>query len=128
MGFRDGRSDLALDFYDSREDYLKDLAQAYHDTIQHFYDLGACYVQLDDTTWVFLIPKLNETSGEELDGYRAQAQEIVDTINKALTGLPEDLTLQRISVEGTSSQPTFTKVAMMSLQSTWDNSIMIFSS
>ncbi len=40
-----------------------------------------------------MIPKLNETSGEELDGYRAQAQEIVDTINKALTGLPEDLTL-----------------------------------
>ncbi|MGX7775860.1 vitamin B12 independent methionine synthase [Streptococcus pluranimalium] len=93
MVFRDGRSDLALDFYDSREDYLKDLAQAYHDTIQHFYDLGARYVQLDDTTWAFLIAKLNETSGEELDGYRAQAQEIVDTINKTLTGLPEDLTL-----------------------------------
>ena len=27
------------------------LAKAYHDTIQHFYDLGARYVRLDDTTW-----------------------------------------------------------------------------
>ena len=25
--------------------------QRHHDTIQHFYDLGTRYVQLDDTTW-----------------------------------------------------------------------------
>ena len=60
MLFRDGRSDRALEFYDSWEAYLDDLAQAYHDTLQHYYDLGSRYVQLDDTTWAFLISKLNE--------------------------------------------------------------------
>ncbi|EQC63435.1 5-methyltetrahydropteroyltriglutamate--homocysteine methyltransferase [Streptococcus sp. HSISS1] len=52
---RDHRSDLYADYYDSWTDFLDDLAKAYHDTIQHFYDLGARYVQLDDTTWGYLI-------------------------------------------------------------------------
>ena len=52
---RDHRSDLYADYYDSWTDFLDALAKAYHDTIQHFYDLGARYVQLDDTTWGYLI-------------------------------------------------------------------------
>lgn len=59
---RDHRSDLYADYYDSwtdfldaLTDFLDALAKAYHDTIQHFYDLGARYVRLDDTTWGYLI-------------------------------------------------------------------------
>lgn len=55
---RDHRSDLYADYYDSWTDFLDALAKAYHDTIQHFYDLGARYVQLDDTTWGYLFNSL----------------------------------------------------------------------
>lgn len=48
--FRDNRSDNWNKFYDNRRNYLNDLATAYHQTIQHFYDLGCRYLQIDDTT------------------------------------------------------------------------------
>lgn len=90
--FRDGRSDRALAFYDTWEAYLDDLAQAYHDTLQHYYDLGSRYVQLDDTTWAFLISKLNEFKNDSAERakYEKIATDSVYVINKALDGLPED--------------------------------------
>ncbi|GAJ25300.1 methionine synthase [Liquorilactobacillus sucicola DSM 21376 = JCM 15457] len=95
MLFRDNRSDKWQDFYEQREDYLHDLAKAYHETIQHFYDLGARYVQIDDTTWAFLISKLNETKNDpkEYSKYETLAKEAVAVINELLTGLPTDLTV-----------------------------------
>ncbi|HEY0221277.1 vitamin B12 independent methionine synthase [Lactovum miscens] len=87
---RDGRSDLWEDFYPTWEAFLDDLAQTYHDTIQHFYELGARYVQLDDTTWAYLIARLID-SPEKHKFYEKQAEDIVYVVNKALAGLPEDL-------------------------------------
>ncbi|MGV3028020.1 vitamin B12 independent methionine synthase [Streptococcus hyovaginalis] len=92
---RDHRSDLYADYYDSWQAFLDGLAQAYHDTIQHFYDLGARYVQLDDTTWAYLIQQL-ETYQNEPDKRRPFeeiAEDDVYVINKVLEGLPEDLTI-----------------------------------
>ena len=67
---RDHRSDLYADYYDSWTDFLDDLAKAYHDTIQHFYDLGARYVQLDDTTWGYLIQQfLSPNTNKRTDQY-----------------------------------------------------------
>lgn len=93
--FRDNRSDFALDFYETWQDYLDGLAQTYHDTIQHFYNLGARYVQLDDTTWAFLIQQLRESKNDaaEQAKYIKLAQDAVYLINKSLENLPEDLTL-----------------------------------
>jgi len=63
---RDHRSDLYADYYDSWTDFLDALAKAYHDTIQHFYDLGARYVRLDDTTWGYWIQQFeNEKNNPE---------------------------------------------------------------
>lgn len=99
---RDHRSDLYADYYDSwtdfldaLTDFLDALAKAYHDTIQHFYDLGARYVRLDDTTWGYLIQQFeNEKNNPEKTAELAKiAEDDVYTINKALEGLPEDLTL-----------------------------------
>lgn len=64
MLFRDNRSDNWHQFYETWDAYLDDLAQAYHQTIQHFYDLGCRYLQLDDTTWAFLISQLNATADQ----------------------------------------------------------------
>ena len=92
---RDHRSDLYADYYDSWTDFLDALAKAYHDTIQHFYDLGARYVQLDDTTWGYLIQQFeNEKNNPEKTAELAKiAEDDVYTINNAFEGLPEDLTL-----------------------------------
>nr|WP_054756307.1 vitamin B12 independent methionine synthase [Liquorilactobacillus satsumensis] len=95
MLFRDNRSDNWPHFYEQRSAYLHDLATAYRQTILHFYELGARYLQIDDTTWAFLISKLNESKHQpqEYAKYVTLAQESVAVINELLTGLPADLTV-----------------------------------
>lgn len=93
--FRDNRSDRALEFYATWDEYLDDLAKAYHDTVLHFYALGARYIQFDDTTWAFLISKLNEFKDdvEARAPYVKIARDSVRVINKAIADLPADLTI-----------------------------------
>ncbi|CAJ1225534.1 hypothetical protein LZY01_20750 [Levilactobacillus zymae] len=95
MLFRDNRSDNWSQFYDSWDQYLDDLSKAYHETIEHFYALGCRYLQLDDTTWAFLISKLNETADDATAHakYVKLAEDAVRVINQLLAGLPEDLTV-----------------------------------
>ncbi len=95
MLFRDNRSDNWPEFYASFDDYLADLATAYHQTILHFYELGCRYIQLDDTTWAFLISKLNETTkdSDEHQKYLKIAEASVKVINDLLADLPNDLTV-----------------------------------
>ena len=95
MLFRDNRSDRWNEFYETWDAYLADVAQAYHDTALHFYDLGCRYLQIDDTTWAFLISKLNETKdqADEHAKYVKLAEDGVRVINAFLKGLPEDLTV-----------------------------------
>ena len=92
---RDHRSDRYADYYEDWQAFLDGLAQAYHDTIQHFYDLGARYVQLDDTTWAFLIQQLEtfKDDPEKRASFERLAEDDVYVINKLMEGLPEDLTL-----------------------------------
>lgn len=93
--FRDNRSDNWSKFYDNWDDYLADVAKAYHETIQHFYDLGCRYLQQDDTTWAFLISKLNATKDQpdEHAKYVKLCEDAVKLINQELKGLPDDLTI-----------------------------------
>ncbi len=93
--FRDNRSDNWRRFYDNWDDYLTDIATAYRKTILHFYELGAHYIQLDDTTWAFLISKLNDTKNdpENHQKYEKIANDSIQVINNILKGLPEDLTV-----------------------------------
>ena len=87
--FRDNRSDHWADFYESWEAYIDDLALAYRETLLHFYALGARYIQLDDTTWAFLIAKLS--THEDDEKYSAIARDSATLINKVLADLPADL-------------------------------------
>lgn len=92
--FRDHRDDEAINFYHSRADFLNDLAAAYRETIRHFYDLGCRYLQLDDTTWAFLINQIirAKDAGEKAK-YEQLSEDAVTVINEALKGRPEDLTI-----------------------------------
>lgn len=95
MLFRYNRSDNWPKFYDTWDQYLADVAKAYHETILHFYELGARYIQLDDTTWAFLISKLHETA-DDPDAhakYIKLAEDSVKVINQLLEDLPADLTV-----------------------------------
>ena len=95
MLFRDNRSDNWPKFYDTWDQYLADVAKAYHEIILHFYELGARYIQLDDTTWAFLISKLHETA-DDPDAhakYIKLAEDSVKVINQLLEDLPADLTV-----------------------------------
>ncbi|KST78938.1 vitamin B12 independent methionine synthase [Lactococcus lactis subsp. lactis] len=87
---RDGRSDRWPEFYGSWEEFLDDLAQAYHETLLHFYELGAHYIQLDDTTWAYLIARLLDDP-ENHEKYVKMCEDIVYLVNKLLKDLPEDL-------------------------------------
>mgnify|MGYP003365103734 CR=1 FL=1 len=93
--FRDNRSDNWHQFYETWDGYLADLAAAYHQTILHFYELGARYVQLDDTTWAYLISQLDATKNQpdEQAKYTKIAEDSVRVINELLKDLPEDLTV-----------------------------------
>lgn len=95
MLFRDNRSDNWPKFYDKREDYLSDLAKAYRLTIKHFADLGCKYLQIDDTTWAFLISKLNETKDNpsEHAKYVHLAEDAVTVLKGALEDRPKGLTI-----------------------------------
>lgn len=81
------------DVYADWDAYLSDLATAYHRTIQHFYDLGCRYLQLDDTNWAYLLSQLNATAADPQAQarYRQQAQDAVHLINTVLADLPADL-------------------------------------
>ncbi|QBO36128.1 vitamin B12 independent methionine synthase [Periweissella cryptocerci] len=93
--FRDNRSDRALEFYATWDEYLDDLAKTYHDTVLHFYELGARYIQFDDTTWAYLITKLNEfkDDAEARAPFEKIAQDSIRVINQAIADLPDDLTI-----------------------------------
>lgn len=95
MLFRDNRSDNWHQFYESWGDYLTALAAAYRQTIQRFYDLGCRYLQIDDTTWAFLISKLNESKDNPAENakYQQLCQDAVTVINAAISDRPADLTL-----------------------------------
>lgn len=92
MLFRDNRSDNWSKFYDTWDAYLADVAKAYHQTIEHFYELGCRYIQLDDTTWAFLISKLNDPQADH-QTYERWATDAVTVINAVLADLPADLTV-----------------------------------
>jgi len=82
------------DVYEDWDSYLSDLAQAYHETILHFYALGNRYLQLDDTNWAYLISELNATEDnpEAHANFESQAKDAVALVNAVLKDLPADLT------------------------------------
>ncbi|KRM30915.1 5-methyltetrahydropteroyltriglutamate--homocysteine s-methyltransferase [Agrilactobacillus composti DSM 18527 = JCM 14202] len=92
---RDNLVHNVTDFYDNRQDYLDDLAKAYHETVLHFYELGARYIQLDDTSWAYLIEQLNDTKDKPAEHakYEKWGEEFTTVLQAILQDLPQDLTV-----------------------------------
>ncbi|MFC3024132.1 5-methyltetrahydropteroyltriglutamate--homocysteine S-methyltransferase [Vibrio zhugei] len=89
----DGSSNLE-NIYPNVEDFYRDLAATYRDTIQAFYTLGCRYLQLDDTNWAFLADASRRQALAE-NGIDADeiAHICAKVLNESLQGAPEDLAI-----------------------------------
>ncbi|MDM7517484.1 5-methyltetrahydropteroyltriglutamate--homocysteine S-methyltransferase [Lentilactobacillus sp. TOM.63] len=72
------------------EALLNDEIEAYKQTVQHFYDLGCRYLQIDDTSWGMWASFSNGTLKPEL---KLLAEAAVKAINAIADSKPDDLTL-----------------------------------
>lgn len=80
--------------YTDEKVFIADLATAYQQTIQKFYELGCRYLQLDDTSWGMYTGFIeNAKSEEEIKHWHQQCEAGVAVINQLITGLPDDLTI-----------------------------------
>lgn len=93
--FRDHRSDNWAKYYATIADYEAAVVAAYVATIQHFYDLGCRYLQIDDTNWAFLIQNLRENEHDEAakQPYVELAERAHRVLAAILPQLPKDLTV-----------------------------------
>lgn len=98
----------------------------HHETLLHFYKLGARYIQLDDTTWAYLIARLLDDP-ENHEKYVKMCEDIVYVVNKLLQGLPEDLRVSTHICRGNFKSTYLLKVPMSLSQNTWDNLTMVLS-
>lgn len=79
------------EYYDGDfETFLNDEIQAYKQTVQHFYDLGCRYLQLDDTSWGMWASFSDKTLKPELEPL---AKAAVKAINAIVDSKPADLTI-----------------------------------
>ncbi|MDV7719431.1 5-methyltetrahydropteroyltriglutamate--homocysteine S-methyltransferase [Pediococcus ethanolidurans] len=83
------------EIFDEHYDYdlnafVDDLIVAYQKTVQHFYDLGCRYLQIDDTSWGMWASFSKGTLNPEL---KPVAKAAVRAINAIADNKPDDLTL-----------------------------------
>lgn len=93
LDFRVEPANLVAAEYDSRDDYVDDLVQAYRDAIAAFYAEGARYLQLDDTAWAYLcsdteLERARTERGIETDGL---GERYASILNRVLADKPDDL-------------------------------------
>lgn len=80
--------------YADLDNFYQDLVLTYQETIQHFYDLGCRYLQLDDTTWGMWASFAHEAHTTELaPSIAQQAQIAVKVINEIIAHKPAKMTI-----------------------------------
>lgn len=86
---------LNEDIYPNIEDFAHDISEAYRQSLQHFYDLGARYIQIDDVYWASLTDGTHKVRGRQrTDEEKVQSRELAyKVVNDAVEGLPKDLIL-----------------------------------
>ncbi|GER71203.1 hypothetical protein BpJC7_25060 [Weizmannia acidilactici] len=88
------RGTIAYGRYKDEALFFHDLGQAYKKAIAAFYDAGCRYLQLDDTAWAYLC---SEEQKEQLKARGLNPDHLKElyarTINEAVDGRPEDLTI-----------------------------------
>lgn len=82
------------EFYPSRQDFLRAIAEVYREEILALYETGARTVQLDDCTWGMLI---DEDFWHTMAGAGFKKEDVIEEYlyvnNNAIKDLPSDLTI-----------------------------------
>jgi len=92
--YRGGREAIEMAVYPDLAQFWDDLAKAYAEEIRRLYDLGARYIQLDDTSMAYVNdPKQREHIASIGGDPNHQHETYIATMNKALAGRPADLTV-----------------------------------
>lgn len=95
MTFNIRNPNVTPEFYKTKDEFFKDISDAYHKTILRFYELGCRYFQIDDTFWdspIAIGNKPGAKTDQELAMIGILNKDIVTVLNLVLADLPIDLT------------------------------------
>ena len=92
--FRGGRKSIDIDSYPDMDEFFHDLATAYREEIDHLYQAGLRYLQLDDTNLAYLCdPKMRAAAAERGEDPNELPRTYASLINSVIDGRPDDLTV-----------------------------------
>jgi 5-methyltetrahydropteroyltriglutamate--homocysteine methyltransferase len=92
--FRGGRKSIDINSYPDMDLFFHDLAAAYREEINHLYQAGLRYLQLDDTNLAYLCdPKMRAAAVERGEDPNELPRTYAALINSVIDGRPADLTV-----------------------------------
>jgi 5-methyltetrahydropteroyltriglutamate--homocysteine methyltransferase len=101
LHLRAGRAGIARDAYPDMAAFWHDAAAAYRDAIAAFAQAGCTYLQLDDVAFAYLCdPKIRENCRRNGDDPDRLPRIYAETINRALEGRPEGMTITMHTCRG----------------------------
>lgn len=81
-------------YYPNREELIEDVAKCYKEVISQLYVAGCRNLQLDDCSWGLCVDDIGPAVfGTDEEGMKEIQAQLLEANNKALTDLPEDLTV-----------------------------------
>jgi 5-methyltetrahydropteroyltriglutamate--homocysteine methyltransferase len=92
--FRGGRKSIDINSYPDMDEFFEDLSKAYRQEIDHLYQAGLRYLQLDDTNLAYLCdPKMRAAAAERGEDPNELPRTYAKLINSVIDNRPEDLTV-----------------------------------
>ncbi|RVU26417.1 5-methyltetrahydropteroyltriglutamate--homocysteine S-methyltransferase [Sandaracinomonas limnophila] len=90
--FRGGRASIDINSYPDLDEFFHDLSKAYRQEIDHLYQNGLRYLQLDDTNLAYLCdPKMRAAAKERGEDPDELPRTYAALINSVIDDRPEDL-------------------------------------
>ena len=101
LHLRAGRAGISWETYPDMQAFWHDAAAAYRDAIAAFADAGCTYLQLDDVAFAYLCdPKIRDNCRRNGDDPDALPRLYAQTINRALEGRPDGMTITMHTCRG----------------------------
>jgi len=92
--FRGGRASIDINSYPDMDEFFHDLSKAYRQEIDHLYQNGLRYLQLDDTNLAYLCdPKMRAAAKERGEDPDELPRTYAALINSVIDDRPDDLTV-----------------------------------
>lgn len=92
--FRGGRKSIDIQSYPDMDQFFADLSAAYREEIDHLYQAGLRYLQLDDTNLAYLCdPKMRAAAAERGEDPNELPRTYARLINSVIDNRPDDLTV-----------------------------------